>query len=202
MLCICYTVYAFIHTCIPTFVQFLPITVNFWLAKWLFPSGTSICCLLNSILAVSSAHHAHYCCYACDKFRSVHVQYNGYQVNVRDIKKEVYKIDKQMELQSSLRRVLVGYLCGKWPWIVVKGVRKIQWLARALCHNCFGEDCTYPHVTITENLLNSMDTSLQSVELYPVQIYRLSMYRNCIQCRVYGDGILFVHGHPKLLVVQ
>ena len=42
-------------------------------------------------------------------------------------------------------------------------VRKIQWLAKALCHRCFGEDCTYQHVTITEDLLNSMDTNLQSV---------------------------------------
>ena len=42
-------------------------------------------------------------------------------------------------------------------------VRKIQWLARMLCHRCFGEDCTYQHVTITEDLLNSMDTNLQSV---------------------------------------
>ena len=137
------------YTHVPTFVQFLPITVNFWLAQVtlsqqninLLPPnlnpGSFFCspCSLSLLCPRST----------CDKFSSAHVQYNGYQVNVRDIKKKVYKIDKQMKLQSSLRRELVGYLCEKWPWIVVKGVRKIQWLARALCHSCFGEDCTYPH---------------------------------------------------------
>ena len=47
-------------------------------------------------------------------------------------------------------------------------------LAMVLCHRCFGEECTYPHVTITEDLLNSMDTNLQSVivlEFYPVLVY-------------------------------
>ena len=42
-------------------------------------------------------------------------------------------------------------------------VRKIQWLAKALCNRCFGEDCTYQHVTITDDLLNSMDTNSQCV---------------------------------------
>ena len=155
-----------------TFVQFLVITGNFWLAQVtlsqqninLLPPklnpGSFFCSPCSILLLCPQS--------TCDKFRSAHVQYNGDQVNVRDIKKEVYKIDKQMVLQSPLRRELVGYLCGKWPWVMVKGVRKIQWLARVLCHSCFGEDCTYPDVTITENLQNSMDTSLQSVEFYPV----------------------------------
>ena len=52
----------------------------------------------------------------------------GDQMNVRDIKKEVYKIDKRMKLithhlqQSPLRRELVGYISRKGCWIVVKGV--------------------------------------------------------------------------------
>ena len=67
--------------------------------------------------------------------------------------------------QSPLRRELVAWI-PLWEMALDCGercVRKIQWLARVLCHRCFGEDCTYPHVTITEYLLNSVDTDLQSV---------------------------------------
>ena len=105
------------------------------------------------------------------KFLSV----GGDQVNVRDIKMEVYKIDKQRALEKcdtadrSPAAVTIEERIGWIPcWEMAldcgeRCVRKIQWLARALCHGCFGEDCTYPHVTITEDLLNSTDTNLQSV---------------------------------------
>jgi len=99
----------------------------------------------------------------------------GDQVNVRDIKMEVYKIDKQRALEKcgtadrSPAAVTIEERIGwipRWEMALDCGercVKKIQWLARALCHRCFGEDCTYPHVTITEDLLNSTDTNLQSV---------------------------------------
>ena len=100
---------------------------------------------------------------------------SGDQVNVRDIKMEVYKIGKQMALEKfgtadrSPAAVTIEERIGWIPlWEMAldcgeRCVRKIQWLARALCHRCFGEDCTYLHVTITEDLLNSMDSNLQSV---------------------------------------
>ena len=88
---------------------------------------------------------------------------------------EVYKIDRQIVLEKcgtadcTPAAVTIEERIG---WILLwemgldygeRCARKIQWLAKALCHRCFGEDCTYPHVTITEDLLNSMDTNLQSV---------------------------------------
>ena len=59
-----------------------------------------------------------------------------------------------------------------------KCVRKIQWLVRALCYRCFGEDCTYPHFTITKDILDSMDTNLQSVVFV--------LFCICIYCSPFG----------------
>ena len=96
-------------------------------------------------------------------------------MNVRDIKKEVYKIDRQIVLEKcgtadcTPAAVTIEERIGwipLWEMALDYGERcvgKIQWLARVLCHRCFGEDCIYPHVTIPEDLQNSMDTNLQSV---------------------------------------
>jgi len=40
-------------------------------------------------------------------------------------------------------------------------MRKIRLLVKALCHRCNGEDC--PHLTISEDVLNSMNSDLSTV---------------------------------------
>ena len=82
-------------------------------------------------------------------------------MNVRDIKK-VYKIDKQMVLEKrstadrSLAAVTIEERIG---WVLLwemaldcgeKHVRKIQWLAWALCYR-FLEKIAPTHVTILHN---------------------------------------------------
>ena len=50
-------------------------------------------------------------------------------------------------------------------------VRKIQCLARALCYRCFGEDCTYPHVTITEDLLFFLSCFVYAFTVLPLRLF-------------------------------
>ena len=46
---------------------------------------------------------------------------------------------------------IAGCLCGEMAQHCGEMcVRTIQWLARTLCHRCFGANCTYPHFTIED----------------------------------------------------
>ena len=85
---------------------------------------------------------------------------------------EAYKIDREMVLECGIadRSPAAVTIDKRIGWIPLwemgldcgeRCVGKIQWLARALCQQCFGEDCT--RVIITEDLVSSMDTNLQSV---------------------------------------
>jgi len=62
------------------------------------------------------------------------------------------------------------YTCTLY-YIIITALHICDCLHGSYCHRCFGEDCTYPHVTITEDLLNSMDANLQSVVFYNLSCF-------------------------------
>jgi len=84
---------------------------------------------------------------------------------LQDIKKEVHKRDKEMELEKcapadwSPAAVKIEEGTGwesLWKNTLVCGERcmtKTRWLVKALCQRCNGED--HPHITISEDVLNS-----------------------------------------------
>ena len=47
----------------------------------------------------------------------------------------------------------------------------VQCLARALCHRCVGEECTYPHVTITEDLLLFLSCFVYAFTILPLGLF-------------------------------
>ena len=92
-------------------------------------------------------------------------------VNLQDIKRDVHKrdkivLEKRATADQSPAAVKIeeriGWEC-LWENALVCGERcmsKIQWLVKALYHRCNGEDCPHPYVTISEDVLNSMNSDL------------------------------------------